>query len=375
MKKVAIIIFLALFVIAGMSAQNLVDSSTWTVGVGSAPGFNRSGTDAENVREMGIGPHSDSVLLWACYPDTANNVDGGWITDYYSIDYTKTYRLTVWIKKTNSNDGNTNFGFNSQNSSFSKNSLALDGTLNANPYFFSGDLPQLDQWYLLVGYVHESSYSSTVSSGGIYDLTGTKVLSITDFKFSPEVTTLRHRNYLFYDLTTADRQYFFDPTVYEVNGTEPTIQELVDNGTNNSGSGLWTQSGSTLFYNDGNVGIGTGNTDAKLTVKGNIHAEEVKVDLLVPAPDYVFKENYNLLSIEEIKNYIDTYGHLPNISSAKVLEANGVQLGSMSMKLLEKIEELTLYTIGQEDNLKQKEEQLKALEIRIKKIEVLLNKK
>lgn len=95
----------------------------------------------------------------------------------------------------------------------------------------------------------------------------------------------------------------------------------------------------------GNVGIGTTTPDSKLTVKGNIHAEEVKVDLSVPGPDYVFKENYDLRSLEEVQNYIKEHGHLPNIPSAKEMETNGIQLGKMNMRLLEKIEELTLYVI------------------------------
>jgi len=116
-----------------------------------------------------------------------------------------------------------------------------------------------------------------------------------------------------------------------------------------------------LGYN-GKLGIGTAIPDSKLTVKGNIHAEEVKVDLSVPGPDYVFKEGYDLKSLEEVKNYIKQNGHLPNIPSAEEMEKNGVQLGRMNMKLLEKIEELTLYVIElkKENETQQKQiEQLK----------------
>ncbi|MGX1931316.1 hypothetical protein [Flagellimonas sp. 2504JD4-2] len=125
------------------------------------------------------------------------------------------------------------------------------------------------------------------------------------------------------------------------------------------------------------VGIGTTSPDSKLTVKGNIHAEEVKVDLSVPGPDYVFKEEYDLKSLEEVQNYIKEHGHLPNIPSAKEMEANGVQLGEMNMKLLEKIEELVLYTLEQEEKLKEINE-LKAKvseqENRLAKLEQLLNR-
>lgn len=99
------------------------------------------------------------------------------------------------------------------------------------------------------------------------------------------------------------------------------------------------------LQSDGDVGIGTTSPDAKLTVKGKIHAEEVKVDLSVPAPDYVFKADYDLRTLTEVENHIKEKGHLPNIPSANEMEAEGVELGIMNMKLLEKIEELTLYVI------------------------------
>ncbi|RZS90542.1 tail fiber protein [Aquimarina brevivitae] len=116
-----------------------------------------------------------------------------------------------------------------------------------------------------------------------------------------------------------------------------------------------------VIKNDGKVGIGTMSPDSELTVKGNIHAEEIKIDLSVPAPDYVFTKEYDLLSIEEVQQHIANKGHLPNIPSAKEMEANGVELGVMNMKLLEKIEELTLYTIEQEKRIKSLEEKLEKI--------------
>ncbi|MEQ8629521.1 LamG domain-containing protein [Ekhidna sp.] len=99
---------------------------------------------------------------------------------------------------------------------------------------------------------------------------------------------------------------------------------------------------------NGNVGIGTRDPDAKLTVKGKIHAEEVKIDLSVPGPDYVFEPDYDLKSLEETEAYIQAYKHLPEIPSAKEMETIGVELGNMNMLLLKKIEELTLHTIQQQ---------------------------
>ncbi len=128
--------------------------------------------------------------------------------------------------------------------------------------------------------------------------------------------------------------------------------------------------------NSGNLGIGTTAPDAKLTVKGDIHTQEVKVDLNgAVAPDYVFLEDYDLKSIEEVEAYINDQGHLPNIPSAAEMEKNGIELKQMNLQLLEKIEELTLYTIAQEKELQNQKNKNSELETRLEKLEALLTKK
>ncbi|UGU18164.1 tail fiber protein [Sinomicrobium kalidii] len=112
----------------------------------------------------------------------------------------------------------------------------------------------------------------------------------------------------------------------------------------------------------GNVGIGTASPDAKLTVKGKIHAQEVKVDLGgAIAPDYVFEEDYDLPSLKEIREYILRKGHLPEIPSAEEMKEHGINLNEMNLKLLKKIEELTLYTIRQEERIDALEKQNKEI--------------
>ncbi len=118
-----------------------------------------------------------------------------------------------------------------------------------------------------------------------------------------------------------------------------------------------TSGGATVrmkITGNGNVGIGTTNPDSKLAVNGNIHAQEVKVDL-VGWPDYVLKEGYDLPSLAEVERHIRERGHLINIPSAAEVEENGVQLGEMNKLLLEKIEELTLYILQQEKRIKELE--------------------
>ncbi|QTD36384.1 T9SS type A sorting domain-containing protein [Polaribacter batillariae] len=208
-----------------VNSQNLLNTNTWTVGFGSVSGFSQNGATSENSRELGRNHIGEEVVLWKATPDASSNADGGWNTSWvYGIDSNTSYRYSIWIKKTNSNDGHTYLGFYANASG----SLRLNGTYNSNPYFFAGDLPKLNRWYLLVGYVHKSSHTGTTNTGGIYDgTTGEKVRTITDFKLKSTVTALRHRSYLYYDTNILDRQYFYDPRIDPINGNEPTIHELL----------------------------------------------------------------------------------------------------------------------------------------------------
>jgi len=118
----------------------------------------------------------------------------------------------------------------------------------------------------------------------------------------------------------------------------------------------------------GNVGVGTTALDAKLTVKGNMHAEEVKVDLSVPGPDYVFEKDYALPTLESVKTYIDQNKHLPEVPSAKEMEAKGINLSEMNMLLLKKVEELTLYVIEMNKVNMELIQQTKSLQNQIEEI-------
>lgn len=106
----------------------------------------------------------------------------------------------------------------------------------------------------------------------------------------------------------------------------------------------------------GNVGIGTLNPDEKLTVNGSIHAQEVRVDVDgFSVPDFVFKEGFDPMALQKLKEYIEQNHHLPNIPSASELENKGMNLKQMNLLLLQKIEELTLYVLSlqeQVDHLK-----------------------
>ncbi|MEL4309132.1 hypothetical protein [Joostella sp. CR20] len=122
-----------------------------------------------------------------------------------------------------------------------------------------------------------------------------------------------------------------------------------------------------LIKANGRVGIGTTTPDAKLAVNGDIHTQEVKVDMNGWS-DFVFEKNYKLPALEEVEKHIQEKGHLQDIPSAKEVRENGIRLGEMNAKLLQKIEELTLYVIelkkeniAQENLIQQFKEELNQL--------------
>lgn len=117
--------------------------------------------------------------------------------------------------------------------------------------------------------------------------------------------------------------------------------------------------GNCFFNNDGNVGIGTDAPDHLLTVKGTIHAREVLVDLNGSLADFVFHPSYKLMPLNQVEQYVKTNNHLPEIPSAADVKENGLNMGEMQNKLLQKIEELTLYMIEQQKQIDELKTKLK----------------
>ncbi|WP_370901490.1 cell wall anchor protein [Chryseobacterium gossypii] len=124
----------------------------------------------------------------------------------------------------------------------------------------------------------------------------------------------------------------------------------------------------TLVVNNmGKVTVGTDQYDNDpnfiFYVKKGIKAEQVKVENPVTNgwADYVFRKDYKLRTLEEVEKHIQEKGHLPNIPSAKEVEKNGINLGEMDAKLLEKIEELTLYSIEQNKQIQELKQQVQQL--------------
>jgi len=114
---------------------------------------------------------------------------------------------------------------------------------------------------------------------------------------------------------------------------------------------------------EGKVGIGTTNPTGLLDVAGDIKG--TKLDIAGPVrsqsvtieatgwSDFVFDEDYRLPALSEVENHIKTYKHLPDVPSEKQVVEEGVNVVEMQAKLLQKIEELTLYVIEQDKEIKE----------------------
>lgn len=129
------------------------------------------------------------------------------------------------------------------------------------------------------------------------------------------------------------------------------------------------------ILNSGNIGIGITDPKNKLDVNGTIHSKEVKVDMQGWS-DFVFKKEYDLPTLAQVEKHINENGHLENIPNEEEVLKNGINLGEMNAKLLQKIEELTLYSIQQAKEievLKEENKSFKTLSERLAKIEQKLN--
>jgi len=160
------------------------------------------------------------------------------------------------------------------------------------------------------------------------------------------------------------------------NGSETTYGSYVNASNSGQGTAIGfradaAQEGDFAFYGIGDsyftgdvrIGLNT-NPDGgsyKLIVDGKILSEEVRVQNSADWPDYVFAKNYNLLPLPQVEAYIRAHHHLPNIPPAAEIEKEGIPLGQMQIKLMEKVEELTLHLIAQQKEIETLKHQVKRL--------------
>ena len=110
---------------------------------------------------------------------------------------------------------------------------------------------------------------------------------------------------------------------------------------------------------DNRVGIGTSNPQYKLDVVGTIRANEILVE--TTGADFVFADDYHLRPLSEVKAFISENKHLPEIQSAQEMQENGVSVSELQTRLLQKIEELTLYILQQDETIQELRQEVELL--------------
>lgn len=223
----------------GQRSQFLYDYTTWNLGSTSATGFSRNGSSTENIIETNTDPFGNTGIVWASRNnDTTSNADGGWNGSSFAIRNTEYYRFSVWISRPTVGNGYSYLGLTGYNSGGSNVGVLTrsGGSNTTNPYFTVPNYTffTAGDWYLLVGHVHPagSGTGGTHSDTGIYNTSGTKVSTPGDFVWRDDNARARHRTYLYYSTDPNTVQLWAYPRVDLVDGTEPTIDELISNAPN-----------------------------------------------------------------------------------------------------------------------------------------------
>lgn len=139
---------------------------------------------------------------------------------------------------------------------------------------------------------------------------------------------------------------------------------LLDSKSDIESSGILKITGTANSFVSGSLGVGTTTTGIhKLAVEGSVGAREVKVQAIGWA-DFVFKNDYNLPTLAEVEKHIKEKGHLENIPNEKEVLENGINLGEMNSRLLQKIEELTLYMIEMKKEIERQNEEIEKLKFK-----------
>jgi hypothetical protein len=162
----------------------------------------------------------------------------------------------------------------------------------------------------------------------------------------------------------AEMSYNADGSIHFLTAPTGAANSIVDNATL-----------AMMITNSGNIGIGTINPGSfKLAVEGNIGARGIRVTLANPFPDYVFDSTYQLRTLATLQQYIDKNKHLPGIpSEQEVKKDGGIELGEMNVKLLEKVEELTLYILELNKKLEAQQNKLEGQQKEIDRLKNQIN--
>jgi hypothetical protein len=187
-------------------------------------------------------PYGENTVIWEAKSDQVGTQgDGGFNYRYMPVDPTKLYRYSMWVKRTIAGtQGNIYLGAYGYDINYSTIGIVrLDnGTTDTNAYFFVSSSPPTQTevptgvWILMVYHIYPHTYGGTANhaDSGLYKADGTKMTPSStsrDHKFLSNNAYLAPRCYLFYAAASLAEQYYCYPRFEVCDGTEPTIQQLV----------------------------------------------------------------------------------------------------------------------------------------------------
>ncbi|WP_320052056.1 hypothetical protein [uncultured Acetobacteroides sp.] len=156
---------------------------------------------------------------------------------------------------------------------------------------------------------------------------------------------------------------------YTVKAGNPTTTINRDNINNHLLTPSFIKQGNDILYTQGNILIGKtsqANPAYKLDVAGKVRADEITVN--TSGADFVFEKGYNLRPLNEVEVFVKENKHLPDVAPATEMQTNGVSIGEMNAKLLQKVEELTLYVIELNKANRRCNEKIKQLRLHLNKV-------
>jgi len=213
----------------------LPDPNNWTTGTGGQSGYSPNGSSSEQNRVVvNDDPWGRTSIVWRTTPDSASGPDGGWNSSYYSVDTNFTYRYSVWVRRhTSGTGGNFYLGMNPA-------PIRNDnGAVQGNPYWHCPTIASLafNQWYLVVAHCFYQGYTGGRHPESGWYANGAKVGEIgfcnvggADVRWNPGTTTAMHRAYHFYTTNVNSGIEFAFPRIDKCDGTEPSIDELLNVG-------------------------------------------------------------------------------------------------------------------------------------------------
>ena len=195
----------------------------WNEGSGDYSKYLQYGTNANNKREILPTPFNMPDVVWKCISTADGDTDGGFYVPNIPIYHHLTYRYSIWVKQMQK-DGTILFGCDPNTSLYS--GQTSDGL------FWGGDLPELNKWYLLVGYINSSEDNTgEKSDAGIYDpKTGRKAsdtIKFRTFKFKNTDEVQIFRAYQSSALGIGTEVHFWGQRLDLCNNREPSISELL----------------------------------------------------------------------------------------------------------------------------------------------------